>query len=468
MQRCVFWLLVLLLIGAPAAAQGGPGTADFPIRDFGACINLPDFTVESEPDAFNTVFDVPGLFAINFAEYLLPLDTIPASGDAIYGAMISLLDTVGAAGYARVPFEHPQYVSAVVEFTLDGRRLFGMIYRNHDDRLFFLFADKVADFDMLAIGRAIFAADAACTPLAGAAFPAADSAPVDDVGRPAEPFPYPMDYIPPGFLAYNETDHVVFSRVLQGRPVTVAFRRDVPLTFQQQESLASYVFEVYGQHWNVFGGFLWPSYTLVISNDPITSPEGEPGIGWEFDASHFTQQTDYEEYIAHGMFHAWWGHGVEDASQHTNPTTPEIWSSEGITQYYGVRAGSRYTYRHWMASHWRYYQQMQGTGYDVPLIQMQAYAHHTGDPQFNFNAYWKGALVAYLIDRRLIEAGLNLDHLLRYMYDNYGLARIRYTTDDMQNALQTLTGQDWGDFFARYIYGTEPLPPDGTFEFLAH
>lgn len=167
MQKRWFVLALLLLLVSilPVSAQGGPGTEDFYIRDFGACVNLPDFTEVTEPDDFNTVYTVPGLFAINFAEYLLPLETLPGTTNEIYNAMIALLDTVSASGYVPVTFQHPEYVSAAVEFTLDGQRMFGMIYRNQDDRLFFLFADNVPGFDMLAIGRAIFAANRWCTPL---------------------------------------------------------------------------------------------------------------------------------------------------------------------------------------------------------------------------------------------------------------------------------------------------------------
>jgi hypothetical protein len=157
--------LLISTFAGVAAAQGGPGTKDFAIRDFGACINLPDFANVTQPDEFNTLYTVPGLFEINFAEYLMPLASLPTNGDEIYGAMIALLDTVSASDYARISFDHPEYISAAVEFTLDGQRMFGMIYRNQNDKLFFLFADKVEGFDMLAIGRAIFAADRSCTPL---------------------------------------------------------------------------------------------------------------------------------------------------------------------------------------------------------------------------------------------------------------------------------------------------------------
>ncbi|MFC1961134.1 hypothetical protein ACFLYO_10530 [Chloroflexota bacterium] len=160
MQKSLFVIMIFLLfVGAiPLAAQGGPGTQDFPIRDFDACINLPDFTVESDPDAYNTVFDVPGLFSINFAEFLMTLDKTPRSNDELYGVMLMLLDTVGASDYERRLFDHSDYYSAAAEFTLDGERMFGMIYLNQYGRPFFLFADKAEGFDMLAIGRAIFPA----------------------------------------------------------------------------------------------------------------------------------------------------------------------------------------------------------------------------------------------------------------------------------------------------------------------
>jgi hypothetical protein len=157
------YISVLLIFASflgvvPLVAQGEPGTRDFPIRDFDACINLPNFTNVYEPDAYNTVFEVPGLFSINFAEYLMPLGRTPKNNDELYGSMLVLLNTVGASDYERVLFDHLDYRSAAAEFTLDGQRMFGMIYLNQYNRPFFLFADKVEGFDMLAIGRAIFPA----------------------------------------------------------------------------------------------------------------------------------------------------------------------------------------------------------------------------------------------------------------------------------------------------------------------
>ena len=44
----------------------------------------------------------------------------------------------------------------------------------------------------------------------------------------------------------------------------------------------------------------------------------------------------------------------------------------------------------------------------------------------------------------------------------------RYAPQGMQATLDNLTGEDWSQFFNDYVYGTRPLPLDGTFEYLEH
>jgi len=248
----------------------------------------------------------------------------------------------------------------------------------------------------------------------------------------------------------------------------MAFSKDVSLPVEQQRRVAEFALDTWAHWWEIFGGFPWPGYTIVIRNEPRRSPAGELGIGWEDDVSHLRQSGDYEEYIGHGIFHAWWGNSVEHASSHVDPATPEHWSLDGFTQYYGDRAGGSAIYQQWMQDHWRRYQHMIGTKYDVPLIEMGSHAERTGDGEYRLNVYWKGALLAYLVDQRLIEQGLNLDHLMRYMYEHYGLTRRRYTTEDVRASLEAITDREWDDFFGKYIYETDPLPLDGTFEYLEH
>jgi predicted metalloprotease with PDZ domain len=288
------------------------------------------------------------------------------------------------------------------------------------------------------------------------------------LGNPATPIPYSSEWIPSGFLQYNDADFDVFRRTMHNRPVTIAFAKDVPLSNSQRRKVAEFALDTWAMWWEVFGGFPWPSYTIVIRNEPRRSPAGELGIGWEDDAKHLSRSGDYEEFVGHGIFHAWWGNFVEHASNHVDPATPEGWASEGFTQYYGDRAGGPTVYRQWIREHWSDYQRMRGTKYDVPLIEMGAYAERTGDKEYWRKVYWKGALVAYMIDQKLHEKGLNLDHLMRHMYERFGLTRQRYETEDVRTSLETITGQSWGDFFSKYVYGTQPLPLDGTFKYLEH
>lgn len=287
-------------------------------------------------------------------------------------------------------------------------------------------------------------------------------------GQPVVPFTHPTDWIPSGFLEYNSTDFNVFSRTMHRRPVTVAFEKGVPLSLRQQRAIATYTFAVWERWWQVFGGFPWPSYTLVIRNVPILSPAGELGIGWEFDPTYLNEYWHYAEYIGHGVFHAWLGNCIEHASSHVDPANPEHWSLDGFTSYYGDRAGGVTVYRQWMQLHWQRYQAIIGTPYDVPILEMGRYAQETGDYAYDLNVYEKGALIAYMIDDRLTKKGRNLNSLMRSMYRDYCLTRQRYTTEDVLAALEAVSGQEWEDFFNSYIYGTEVLPLNGKFRYFPH
>jgi len=288
------------------------------------------------------------------------------------------------------------------------------------------------------------------------------------LGNPIDPFYHPRDWIPVGFLEHNDTDFYIDKRNMHNREVTIAFEKDVPLTSQQREIISEFSLKIWGEWWEIFQGFPWAYYTIVIRKNPRRSPAGELGIGWEDDASHLKNKGKYEEVIGHQIFHAWWVNCVEHESNHRDPETPEMWSSEGFTQYYGDRAGGPAVYNQWMNMHWSDYQRMVGSKYDVPLLEMGSYAISEGDDEYFRKVYWKGALVAYMIDVQLIKEGKNLDHLMRYMYDNYCLTRRRYKNEDVLNALESITEIEWGVFFEKYIYGIDKLPLDGDFVFLEH
>ena len=82
--------------------------------------------------------------------------------------------------------------------------------------------------------------------------------------------------------------------------------------------------------------------------------------------------------------------------------------------------------------------------------------------------FYKGALVSYLIDNRLNENGLNFDDLLRYLYNDFDYGDKQISNEDIRNALNDISGEDWSGFFDDYISGTTPLEFDGTFQYLDH
>ena len=114
----------------------------------------------------------------------------------------------------------------------------------------------------------------------------------------------------------------------------------------------------------------------------------------------------------------------------------------------------------------RYLYEINGTVRDVPLTEAGQLYWSTDRWVFAV----KGLLVTYLFDKSLNEAGSNLDNLLKYMYKkfNYGLGT--YTTNDMKEAAETITGNDYDQFFNDYILGTTPLPFDenSIFEFFVN
>ncbi|MBL8164208.1 MAG: hypothetical protein JNJ61_19635 [Anaerolineae bacterium] len=286
-------------------------------------------------------------------------------------------------------------------------------------------------------------------------------------GHPAEPFPNPPEWdFPPGFLAYNTTDYNVFTLNLHRRPVTIAFEKTLPLTMRQQREIAAFALTLWDHDWHLFGGFPWNSFTLLYKNEPINWHGGEPGVGWEEDLA---EVSVYQQWIAHGMFHAWWGScAAPHPSDVDGRASSAKWSSEGMTEYDASRHAGYSIFQQWMQDHWRKYQATIGTQYDVPLTETSLYWQETGDDTYHYNLYNKGSLVAYMIDGVLVRRGLNLNHLFRYMYDRHCLTREPYTVGDVQRSLEAISRMDWSDFFDRYIYGTEPLPLDGSFRFYWH
>jgi hypothetical protein len=292
---------------------------------------------------------------------------------------------------------------------------------------------------------------------------------VSSLGEPAEPFSW-HGFNPPGYLAYNDEDYHVYQRALHGRLVTIAWEKAAGIPQYTRDTVSDFYFKTFLNWWEIFGGFPFATYTVVLEVNPEFAG-GEQGIGYEGYVNDYLDH--YGERISHEVFHAWVGNAITDAPE--RQFDDGLWFREGVTQYYGDRGAGPTLYRNLMRGHWNEYKyDILGTDYDVPLTDMPAISQAVGeDPAGNnrpyrLNVYWKGALVAYMMDQRLTEHGLTMDDFLKALYDSYALQQRSFTTPDAIQVLNSLTGDDWSEFFALYIYGTEPLPLNGYFEYIQH
>lgn len=276
-----------------------------------------------------------------------------------------------------------------------------------------------------------------------------------------ETFPW-RGFNPPGFLDYNDEDYWVYQRSVCLRPVTVAWDKDAGMAQSHRDEVSAFYFDTFLRWCRLFGAFPYSSYTVVLQVESEFAG-GEQGIGYETLASEYV--GNYWQRVAHEVFHAWEGNFLMDAQEVLYDDG--LWFREGITQYYGDRGAGLGQYQDLMQGHWRRYrEQIRGTQYDIPLAEMPARAQATGDFQYRLNVYWKGALVAYMMDLRLREGDVTLNDYMVYMYNEYARRQQPFTTTQAREALSALSGRNWTSFFDNYIYGTTPLPLNGVFEYL--
>ena len=293
----------------------------------------------------------------------------------------------------------------------------------------------------------------------------------DYLGNPVDPIEY-NGYNAPGFLDYNQDDHYIYQETMHGRPVTVAWEKGLEATDDLRQSISNLYLDTFENWWNVFGGFPFESYTIVLKADPDFQNMGEHGIGYEIAGKEIidwytTSETDAVNYlkakIGHEVFHGW-NNGALSISSDT-----EYWFREGVANYYGHRYAGISEYQLWMDGQFDFYsKEILGTDYDLSLAELGERLEDNSSYILMRAVYYKGALVSYLIDNRLNENGLNFDDLLRYLYNNFAYGDKQISNEDIRNALNDISGEDWSGFFDDYISGTTPLEFDGTFQYLDH
>lgn len=194
------------------------------------------------------------------------------------------------------------------------------------------------------------------------------------------------------------------------------------------------------------------------------------------------------EMAAHEFFHLWNVKRLRPAAlgpfDYTRENyTRSLWLAEGITSYYAylnlLRSGvwSRRQFLDRLADEIRELEDDPGrklmsaesSSFNAWFYDRSPQMQETNFANTTISYYNKGALLGLLLDleiRSQTHGRKSLDDVMRYLYKkfyeapaatSYGPGR-GYAEQDVLDAINTVAGHNFRDFFARYVRGTEPLP----------
>jgi predicted metalloprotease with PDZ domain len=208
------------------------------------------------------------------------------------------------------------------------------------------------------------------------------------------------------------------------------------------------------------------STSLMCSRDELPQPDEE------------TITDSYLRFLglaSHEYFHLWNVKRIKPAAFVPYDLTREgytrqLWAFEGITSYYDdlalVRCGlitpARYLELLGQAittvlrTPGRAVQSVAESSFDAWI---KFYRRDENSPNSGVSYYAKGSLVALALDLTLRSTGsATLDDLMRALWMRHGHPGIGVPEDGVEKLASELAGRDLGDFFTRFVFGTEDPP----------
>jgi len=185
----------------------------------------------------------------------------------------------------------------------------------------------------------------------------------------------------------------------------------------------------------------------------------------------------FQGVVSHEFFHTWnvkqiRPHGISPYDYTRENYAREYWIAEGTTSYYTPvilrKAGLRSSERA-LAMLGRAIK----SDRDRPGHQIQSLSESSYDAWIKFwrdhpqayNAqtsyYEKGSIVSLMLDLTIRHHSQNrssLDDVMRALYKRFPWDGNGYTVDDFQKLCEEYGGISLGEFFAKYVHGTDPLP----------
>jgi predicted metalloprotease with PDZ domain len=235
----------------------------------------------------------------------------------------------------------------------------------------------------------------------------------------------------------------------------------------------------------VFGetpAYDYGAYTFLASVNPYVHSDGMEHRNSTMISipGHFHDDPQLLEVFAHEFFHCWnvkriRPRSLEPFNFEKSDMSDELWFAEGFTQYYGellvLRAGfgnnddyatnelGELINTKMNRPGARYYSPIDASRMAV-FVDAGVSVDKTNYSN-NFASYYPyGGAIALALDLELrSKYNKTLDDLMQTAWKKFGKPEVPYTVPGLQDALATVTGDKKfaETFFAKYIYGHEPI-----------
>jgi predicted metalloprotease with PDZ domain len=232
----------------------------------------------------------------------------------------------------------------------------------------------------------------------------------------------------------------------------------------------------------LFDGLPYDRYVFLLhlSSQGYGGLEHKHACSLNYPRFGFRAEDKYNRFInlvAHEFFHLWnvkriRPKALEVFDYSSENYTPSLWFSEGTTSYYDqvipLRAGI-YDVKHYLkllgetitrlqTIPGRQVQSLSESSFDA-WIKLYRPDANSGNAQISY--YLKGEVVSLLLDLLIRQRHGNrrsLDDVMRQMWQQFGQSETGFTPEQLQAVIESVAGLDLGDFFRRYIHGTQELP----------
>jgi predicted metalloprotease with PDZ domain len=173
---------------------------------------------------------------------------------------------------------------------------------------------------------------------------------------------------------------------------------------------------------------------------------------------------------AHEYFHLWNVKRIRPAEMwpydySRENETPNLWVSEGFTNYYGVKA----RYRGGLITREDFLSSAAGAAAGVENDDARAYispaessvSTWTGydtPVAFGISYYTQGQNLAAVLDLSILndtQGRRGLDDVMRTLFSDFYKRGRGFTSEDMIGVINRLTGKDYHEFYRRYVFGTD-------------